>query len=590
MESSDQQSAKRRKVKQHPPSKHAKDKSKAEQHLLSKSSGRPSENWPSLDDSYDAVRARKIEDIISTGNWTYLCSQAVKHYASAQAVTCVIDRTRFARGMENVVFEVAFSNSTYWVVRIRLSDVQEVETEMLSEIATIRLIQQRTSIPLPTIFAYNSDKENPFGFRYMLMNALPGKVLDDRLSRSIPEQHKIKVAGQLAKYLYELSLITFDKIGRIWCGNHVDENPRIISFPAHGEYNGRHALCTVGPFNTSRSYFRALRQGVNKAVQVEHSDNQDWPTWSQACQVLTDAIPSLFISKYQRGPFPLWNLDWHYNNTLLDDEFNITGLLDWSAAQTVPVEQFAVSPEFITLPGLSEEGNRPIVEFRAMFVKAWKEIETELLPATPLLTISDVISSTIPDLVYRCISSFPRHSRSAMIHAELVLRLLNSDAEHAPSASNSPYTRIDGQVLRPKMGQALRRSNRKSPQRPLLVASKSLSPFYPSKGSKAAQKTRLMPRRRPNISKKVSVGALPRSSSVDAAQPQPSPVSVNLRRSPRLQPPISSVARGSKRTIPSKSKQNSTDKITASSSAKPQGLSKRPGAETTGRPGKARKE
>jgi len=62
----------------------------------------------------------------------------------------------------------------------------------------------------------------------MLMSALPGNLLDYRFSRSIPEKHKNKVVGQLAKYLYELGEIIFNKIGRIWCGNHVDENPRII--------------------------------------------------------------------------------------------------------------------------------------------------------------------------------------------------------------------------------------------------------------------------------------------------------------------------------------------------------------------------
>jgi hypothetical protein len=275
-ESSDQQSAKRHKVRQHPQPKHAKNKSKAEQRPLSKPSERPSDSWPSFDESHDTVQARKIKDIISTGNWTYLYSEAVKHYKSAQALTCTIDHTRFARGIGNVVFEVAFSNSTYWVVRIRLSDEQEAETEMLSEIATTGLVQQRTSIPVPTIFAYNYSKGNLFSFRYMLMSALPGKILDDPFSMSIPTHHKNKVASQLAKYLHELSRITFDKIGRIWYRNHIDENPRVISFRAYVECNGRHALYSVGLFNTSRLYFRALRQGLNKAVRVEHSGDEDW--------------------------------------------------------------------------------------------------------------------------------------------------------------------------------------------------------------------------------------------------------------------------------------------------------------------------
>lgn len=417
---SDQESPKKHKVSPHSQLKYVDDISA--QPLPSKPSERPSDCWP---DEHDGIHARKIKDIISTGNWTYLCSEAIKHNESGQALTCTIDHTRFARGMNNVVFEVAFSNSTYWVVRIRLSDDQEAETEMLSEIATTGLIQERTSIPVPTIISYNCSKGNPFGFRYMLMSALPGKNFE-MFSHSVPAHYKDKVASQLAKYLHELSQITFDKIGRIWCGNHMDENPRVISFEAHGECNGRHALCSVGPFNTSRSYFRALRRGLDKAVRVEHLDDEDWPEWSKACRVFRDAIPSLIISKYERGPFPLHHLDFHYNNILLDDEFNITGILDWSGAQTVPVEQFLVSPEFITFPGRaerSEEINRSIIEFRDMFVKTWREIETGPLLTSPL-AISDVASWVIPELVYRCLLVISSPSRLAVIFAEHVLRLL----------------------------------------------------------------------------------------------------------------------------------------------------------------------
>jgi hypothetical protein len=59
-----------------------------------------------------------------------------------------------------------------------------------------------------------------------------------------------------------------------------------------------------------------------------------------------------------------------------------------------------------------------------MFIKALKEMETELLP-TSLLAISDVASSAILELVYRCISSgVPWHPRLARIFAERVLPLL----------------------------------------------------------------------------------------------------------------------------------------------------------------------
>jgi hypothetical protein len=49
---------------------------------------------------------------------------------------------------------------------------RDCEMEMLSEIATIRVVNARTSIPVHTVFACNCDANNPFGYPYMLMGAL----------------------------------------------------------------------------------------------------------------------------------------------------------------------------------------------------------------------------------------------------------------------------------------------------------------------------------------------------------------------------------------------------------------------------------
>jgi hypothetical protein len=66
------------------------------------------------------------------------------------------------------------------------------------------------------------------------------------------------------------------------------------------------------------------------------------------------------------------------------------------------------------------------MDFRAMFIKAWKEMETALLLIKPVLTISDAMDSIILDLVYRYNAGVPRNSRTAVINAKLVLRLLYS--------------------------------------------------------------------------------------------------------------------------------------------------------------------
>jgi hypothetical protein len=165
----------------------------------------------------------------------------------------------------------------------------------------------------------------------------------------------------------------------------------------------------------------------------------------------------------------------------------------------------------------------------------------------------------------------------------------NGDAERSPSAPNSPPPSSGKRVLRATTGQALLPSKRKASHKDG-PANASLGPVHSSKVAKAAGK-RKGPQRLLNISQKVSCDGLPLSSGVDAAEPQPSPPPdrLTLRRSKRILPPVSSVAKDpaktastdpSKRAVRSKTERKVASNLTTRSSAKPHGVSKRQPAKT----------
>jgi hypothetical protein len=113
--------------------------------------------------------------------------------------------------------------------------------------------------------------------------------------------------------------------------------------------------------------------------------------------------------------------DFHYNNILVDDDFNITGVLDWSGARIAPVERFAVYVDLMTYPMLSEEKNQPILEFRNLFISSYRQLEAASKGG---LTLSDVFDSTIPEAIYRCDTGVPRNIQWSKRSALWVLRLL----------------------------------------------------------------------------------------------------------------------------------------------------------------------
>ena len=85
-----------------------------------------------------------------------------------------------------------------------------------------------------------------------------------------------------------------------------------------------------------------------------------------------------------------------------------------------------------------------------------------------------------------------------------------------------PHTEIDGQVLRPVIGQAPRRNNRKAYQTLRPKVCESLGPTHPSMVSKDSAKALVRPQRRRKVSQKVSSGSLVRSSGIDIEELQPS--------------------------------------------------------------------
>jgi hypothetical protein len=127
--------------------------------------------------------------------------------------------------------------------------------------------------------------------------------------------------------------------------------------------------------------------------------------------------------------------------------------------------------------------------------------------------------------------------------------LENGDAKHSSSTSNSAPPSLDKRVLRPTKGQALLPSKSKASHKDRQPANTCLGPVHLLKVSKAAGK-RKGPQRRLNISQKVSSDGLPLSSSVDAAEPQPSrpPDHMTLHKSKRIQQSVSSIAKDPAKT------------------------------------------
>lgn len=358
-----------------------------------------------------------INRVLSTANFKFLQEVAlrarmVQEGDAAKDITCAIDKTSYKCVPKELVLTITFSDNTNWIVRIPHLPVDAAKApqhavDMLSEIATIKTVKSRTTIPVPQVFAFDASSSNKFGFPYILMECLKGRVLDYRtpMVRQVPSEHLPHVARQLADVLYQLENLTFDRLGRIWCGEKCDEPPQIIPCKLPDKASARECP------RTSTEWFNLLRQDADRQARETQTSCPDWRT---ARCILKEAVDHCIIQDRVHGPFPLCHLEFHRRNLLFDEQYNLTGVLDWSQAATTPLERLAVSMEYAKFYVHDREHNQVIVGFRDMIrehlQKLGEKAEQPSPPDKQTTTLSIIFGSRQADIAHCCIYGLPHRA------------------------------------------------------------------------------------------------------------------------------------------------------------------------------------
>ena len=355
----------------------------------------PSEHW-----TQDTFRRKpdSVIDALKFLNFGALCAIASALYPGE--FTCEVDPAKYTWGGSNIVFELSFSNGTYWIARVLLPDsahpLEGKDYVMESEVATLRYLRQNTTIPVPSVYGHDADFNNEVGLPYILMEAMSGKKLfGGGLSDFVPEEHIEKVYRQITDILIQLYEHPFDVIGMLVPDESCKEGYRIDKI-----FDSCHRLSPYGPFETSLDFYQTRAKLLNDfrvgsaiiSVPKEIIPHEDEP----------EVIPTLVDLNYNFGPFYITHPDFSVFNFLFDDDFNVTGLIDWSGCHTMPIESFANPPDLIVprpdkfLEGkaragdLSPERRVKWAERRETFLRTLRKLEVERIKDSP---IADMMSS-----------------------------------------------------------------------------------------------------------------------------------------------------------------------------------------------------
>ena len=220
----------------------------------------------------------------------------------------------------------------------------------------LRLVQQRTSIPVPQIFAFEDDNtRSPFsvdcggevlGCPYVLMEAVEGQNIHKIFNNL---ESKKTCVLQVADILAELQNLLFSVLGGFSSSNMEGDFPVVGKAPVFLSYEtipkeGTKERLSEGPFHSTWEYYvRALSMWSSMLCKSEDSKAVEVGEFcsSYSREVLRKRIEEEQATndKGGKGKFVLVHGDFGTYNIMADpDSGRVTGVIDWEGAFAGPIE------------------------------------------------------------------------------------------------------------------------------------------------------------------------------------------------------------------------------------------------------------
>ncbi|KAI9512064.1 hypothetical protein F5148DRAFT_1165954 [Russula earlei] len=292
-------------------------------------------------------------------------------------------------------FAVAMQDGHHLIARV--ADSHMPTAIMESEIATMQWVRERTSIPVPKTLAYDLDQSHALG-PHMLIEKVAGVRLDT-IFEDLPAESQDSLVSQLARFMVDLSHVSFPAIGSIVLPQPHDPSapsqpPSSPDLPPLGPLThpcfyieGRTALSIDrGPFPTARAYFLACAERERAATRALFTQGAPAGAEYQALLAETQAIVeravTLLIELVRRcdgldsadPELARYALDLHElgpKNVIVapDDPTRILALIDWQSASVRPRWRCARTPYWL-LPSLAGDDDACKQRLRSVFREA----------------------------------------------------------------------------------------------------------------------------------------------------------------------------------------------------------------------------
>lgn len=322
------------------------------------------ELWTRL---FEQVEVREFLNVATTARTGHKC-----HFGS---------RTT---GTYNAIIFIIFDDGMEWVVKIPKLAKPEGNPRLISELATLKFLADNNTPKTPRVHVFALTCDNATKTPFILMDRVRGKPLYEALQSGISRDKVHEILRQLATLRKSLQTRPFREIGSLTI---ISQNTNIygvdrqISIWNYFDFTHPYK-CRSGPFDTSLEYYANLHHisWSNAQRYMYDPENEITERWQVHCYL--GSVLASYVGE-ETGKFYLAHTDLDAQNILVDENGNLTGIIDWEFASTLPpraAEHYPklLSNEFVFTKYTKGVFSDPQAEFRE-----WRQIYAEQFIGDP---------------------------------------------------------------------------------------------------------------------------------------------------------------------------------------------------------------
>ncbi|KAI1736597.1 phosphotransferase enzyme family-domain-containing protein [Xylaria scruposa] len=279
--------------------------------------------------------------------------------------------TFYAAGVFNKLYRVDYGNQS---LLIRVSLPVHPHHKTRGEVATLNWVRNNTTAMVPRVIAFDDSNNNEIGFEWIMMELMPGSPAYQRW-RTMSMKQKVAFTEHIAEIQAELFCfgkqnLTFRNVGTLHtslCIGKAELAPAVApgQMISHEFFMDNRLKYHVprGPFCSSYDWLES-QLNINILEQLaaieeakDEDDREDAEERLVPLRRLLSLLPKVFTRTNEgyAEPTVLWHDDLNLHNILVDDNGEITAIVDWECVSALPLWMTADMPRYLKEESRQEE-------------------------------------------------------------------------------------------------------------------------------------------------------------------------------------------------------------------------------------------